>query len=113
MRLARIEVDLERCRYVRVVDIDDPISCVSRWLVPGTLSVLFVGCGLVADVCPFGCSFLNCSLRLLHKGNFGHIYLWVRHPIFPKAMTDEGINTLDENILKNGFVIDACDFARL
>lgn len=45
--------------------------------------------------------------------NVSHVCLWVRNPVFSNAVTDGGIDTLDENLAQSGLVVDVCDFAGL
>lgn len=50
--------------------------------------------------------------RLHLGGNVGYVYLWVRGPIFPKAVTNKWIDILDKNVVLIIFVKDVNDFAR-
>lgn len=65
----------------------------------------------MAGTCLSGCFFLDSRHELRLKVNIGSVCSWVRSLIFPKACAEKAIDTLNKNIFKSEFVVDACEFA--
>lgn len=66
---------------------------------------------MITGIGRFGCSLLECCQQMRLKGDAFQVYLLVCSSISPMAVTDGGIDILNENVIKNGFVKDVYDFA--
>lgn len=85
----------------------------SRWFVSDKVSVLFAVCSLIAVVGKIGGFSSDSQLRLRLESNFSHVWLWVYIPIFPKFVTNGGIDNLIENVVKIVFFVAVCSFVAL